>query len=210
MKLNELSPAERLDEAAHARRPRRRLGQGQDGRPRRQRSEGPLGRVPSMASKAARCRSTMRLPKRGFTPRGPQDDVPGCQPGPRQQGGRSRQAGRFQCRSEETALVASWRRAQRSKTAFALLAKACEPRKPSSIITVTGASKAAIAAVEKAGGKVTVTGAGERHGCRINSGLASRNRFTNTVTPPFLAAQAFSGRSRVDGVNAAEQLASHM
>ena len=45
-------------QAPHARRPRHRLGQGQDRRPRRQGPDGAHRRRASTASKAARCRST--------------------------------------------------------------------------------------------------------------------------------------------------------
>ena len=94
----------------------------------------------------------MRLPKRGFTARNSKDHA-------WVNLGRltkAIEAGKLKAGdiTEET-LVASGV-IRRVKDGVRLLAKGEAPKKAN--ITVTGASKAAIEAIEKAGGKVTVTG----------------------------------------------------
>ena len=70
MNLSDVHRGVHKNRAAQAARPRHRLGPGQDGRPR---SQGPEARATACrsrrSSKAARCRSVRRSPKRGFNNR---------------------------------------------------------------------------------------------------------------------------------------------
>ena len=66
MKLNHISPGPpAAPPAAHAGRPRHRLGQGQDRGSRHQRPEVAHRRLESTASKAARCRCIAACPSAG-------------------------------------------------------------------------------------------------------------------------------------------------
>ncbi|MEL7232549.1 MAG: 50S ribosomal protein L15, partial [Pseudomonadota bacterium] len=98
----------------------------------------------------------MRLPKRGFTSRNKKQHAwvnLGIL-------SKAIEAGKLDAKSEitEDALVEAGV-VRRVKDGVRLLAKGDAPKKVN--ITVTGASKAAIAAIEKAGGKVTVTAPAE-------------------------------------------------
>ena len=95
----------------------------------------------------------MRLPKRGFTARNSKNHAwlnLGLL-------SKAIEAGKLDAKKEitEEILVASGV-IRRVKDGVRLLAKGDAPKKVN--ITVTGASKAAVEAIEKAGGKVTLTG----------------------------------------------------
>ncbi len=96
----------------------------------------------------------MRLPKRGFTP-----------PNSKEYAwvnlgriAKAIEAGKLDAKDVTEASLVAAGLVGRVRDGVRLLAKGDSPKKLN--ITVTGASKAAIEAVEKAGGKVTVTGAG--------------------------------------------------
>ena len=122
MKLNELSPAEGSTKQ------RMRIGRGVGSGKGKTGGRGVKGQkarsgVAINGFEGGQMPIYMRLPKRGFTPRGQK--------------------------------TTSW--VNLGRDGVRLLAKGDAPKNLN--ITVTGASKAAIEAVEKAGGKVTVTGA---------------------------------------------------
>lgn len=151
MKLNELSPA--TGSTSKSKRVGRGVGSGK-------------GKTAGRGVKGQKSRSGvalngfeggqmpiyMRLPKRGFT-----------KPNAKSftwlnlgKLGEAIEAGKIEATNvTEESLVASGV-VRRAKDGIRLLAKGEAPKKVT--ITVTGASKAAVEAIEKAGGKVTVTG----------------------------------------------------
>jgi large subunit ribosomal protein L15 len=151
MKLNELSPA------AGSTKARTRVGRGVGSGKGKTGGRGVKGQksrsgVAINGFEGGQMPIYMRLPKRGFKARGSKTHA-------WINLGRlsaAIEAGKLDADNitEET-LVASGV-VRRSKDGIRLLAKGDAPKKAN--ITVTGASKAAIEAVEKAGGSVTVTG----------------------------------------------------
>ena len=151
MKLNELSPAEGSTKA------RLRVGRGVGSGKGKTGGRGVKGQksrsgVAINGFEGGQMPIYMRLPKRGFTPRNSKShawlnlNVLG----------KAIEAGKIDPKAvtEESLLAAGVVR--RRRDGIRLLAKGEAPKKVN--ITVTGASKAAIAAIEKAGGSVTLTG----------------------------------------------------
>ncbi|HAE25549.1 MULTISPECIES: 50S ribosomal protein L15 [Hyphomonas] len=152
MKLNELSPAEGSTKQ------RMRIGRGVGSGKGKTGGRGVKGQkarsgVAINGFEGGQMPIYMRLPKRGFTPRG-QKTTSWVNLG---RVAKAVEAGKLDPSNvtEET-LVASGL-VRNVRDGVRLLAKGDAPKNLN--ITVTGASKAAIEAVEKAGGKVTVTGA---------------------------------------------------
>lgn len=152
MKLNELSPAEGSTKQ------RMRVGRGVGSGKGKTAGRGVKGQkarsgVAINGFEGGQMPIYMRLPKRGFTPHG-QKTMSWVNLG---RIAKAVEAGKLDPSNvtEET-LVASGL-VRQVRDGVRLLAKGEAPKKLN--ITVTGASKAAIEAVEKAGGKVTVTGA---------------------------------------------------
>lgn len=151
MKLNELSPA------AGATKARKRVGRGVGSGTGKTAGRGVKGQksrsgVAINGFEGGQMPIYMRLPKRGFKARGSKTHA-------WINLGRltaAIEAGKLDAGNitEETLVTAGVVR--RAKDGVRLLAKGDAPKKAK--ITVTGASKAAIEAVEKAGGSVTVTG----------------------------------------------------
>ena len=154
MKLNELSPA------AGSTKNRKRIGRGVGSGTGKTGGRGVKGQksrsgVALNGFEGGQMPIYMRLPKRGF-------NNPNAKKHAWVNLGRGSKAiadGKLDAKSitEETLLKAGLVR--RIGDGVRLLAKGEAPKKAS--ITVTGASKAAIEAVEKVGGKVTVTGTSE-------------------------------------------------
>ena len=152
MKLNELSPAEGSTKQ------RMRIGRGVGSGKGKTGGRGVKGQkarsgVAINGFEGGQMPIYMRLPKRGFTPRG-QKTTSWVNLG---RVAKAVEAGKLDPSNvtEET-LVASGL-VRNVRDGVRLPAKGDAPKNLN--ITVTGASKAAIEAVEKAGGKVTVTGA---------------------------------------------------
>ncbi len=151
MKLNDLSPAE------GSTRRRMRIGRGVGSGKGKTGGRGVKGQkarsgVAIHGFEGGQMPIYMRLPKRGFT-------TPGAKAYAWVNLGRigkAIEAGKLDAANvtEDSLLAAGIVR--RTRHGIRLLAKGAAPKKL--MITVTGASKAAIEAVEKAGGKVTVTG----------------------------------------------------
>ena len=153
MKLNELSPKAGSTSA------RKRVGRGVGSGTGKTGGRGVKGQksrsgVALNGFEGGQMPIYMRLPKRGFT-----------KPNAKTftwvnlgKLGAAIEAGKLDAKSEitEADLVSSGV-VRRAKDGIRLLAEGDAPKGLN--ITVTGASKAAVAAVEKAGGKVTVTGA---------------------------------------------------
>jgi large subunit ribosomal protein L15 len=151
MKLNELSPAEGSTKA------RLRVGRGVGSGKGKTGGRGVKGQksrsgVAINGFEGGQMPIYMRLPKRGFTPRNSKShawlNLSLL--------GKAIEAGKLDPKAvtEESLLAAGVVR--RRKDGIRLLAKGDAPKKMN--ITVTGASKAAIEAIEKAGGSVTLTG----------------------------------------------------
>ncbi|MEL8056202.1 MAG: 50S ribosomal protein L15 [Pseudomonadota bacterium] len=155
MKLNELSPAEGSTKKRH------RVGRGVGSGKGKTGGRGVKGQksrsgVAINGFEGGQMPIYMRLPKRGFTSRNKKQHAwvnLGIL-------SKAIEAGKLDAKSEitEAALIEAGV-VRRVKDGVRLLAKGDAPKKVN--ITVTGASKAAIAAIEKAGGKVTVTAPAE-------------------------------------------------
>jgi large subunit ribosomal protein L15 len=151
MKLNELSPAEGSTKA------RFRVGRGVGSGKGKTGGRGVKGQksrsgVAINGFEGGQMPIYMRLPKRGFTPRNSKNHAwlnLGIL-------AKAIEAGKLDASAitEESLLAAGVVR--RRRDGIRLLAKGEAPAKVN--ITVTGASKAAIEAIEKAGGRVTLTG----------------------------------------------------
>ena len=152
MKLNELSPA------AGSTKNRTRIGRGVGSGKGKTGGRGVKGQkarsgVAVNGFEGGQMPIYMRLPKRGFTPRG-QKTMAWINLG---RLAKAVEAGKLDASNvTEESLVAAGV-VSHARDGVRLLAKGEAPKNLN--ITVTGASKAAIEAVEKAGGKVTVTGA---------------------------------------------------
>ena len=151
MKLNELSPNAGSTHNRH--RIGRGVGSGK-GKTGGRGVKGPKARggVALNGFEGGQMPIYMRLPKRGFTPRNSKTHA-------WVNLGRltkAIEAGKLKADdiTEETLIASGVVR--RSKDGIRLLAKGDAPKNVT--ITVTGASKAAVEAIEKAGGKVTLTG----------------------------------------------------
>ncbi|WOR13924.1 50S ribosomal protein L15 [Hyphomonas sp. FCG-A18] len=152
MKLNELSPAEGSTKNRH------RVGRGVGSGKGKTGGRGVKGQksrsgVAINGFEGGQMPIYMRLPKRGFTSRNKKQHAwvnLGIL-------SKAVEAGKLDLKGEitEADLVAAGI-VRRIKDGVRILAKGDAPKKLK--ITVTGASKAAIEAIEKAGGKVTVTG----------------------------------------------------
>lgn len=152
MKLNELSPA------AGSTKNRTRVGRGVGSGKGKTGGRGVKGQkarsgVAINGFEGGQMPIYMRLPKRGFTARNSKNHAWVNL----SRLAKAIDAGKLDAKSEitEEALVEAGL-VRRVKDGVRLLAKGDAPKKVK--ITVTGASKAAIEAIEKAGGKVTVTG----------------------------------------------------
>lgn len=155
MKLNELSPAEGSTKNRH------RVGRGVGSGKGKTGGRGVKGQksrsgVAINGFEGGQMPIYMRLPKRGFTARSSKNHAwlnLGIL-------SKAIEAGKLDVKKEitEADLVATGV-VRRLKDGVRLLAKGDAPKKVK--ITVTGASKAAVEAIEKAGGKVTVTGSVE-------------------------------------------------
>ena len=151
MKLNELSPG------AGATQNRKRVGRGVGSGKGKTAGRGVKGQksrsgVALNGFEGGQMPIYMRLPKRGFTK--PNAKTFACLN--LRKLGEAIEAGKVDAGNvTEDSLVAGGV-VRRAKDGIRLLAKGDAPKKVN--ITVTGASKAAIDAIEKAGGKVTVTG----------------------------------------------------
>lgn len=151
MKLNQLSPAEGSTKA------RTRVGRGVGSGKGKTGGRGVKGQksrsgVAINGFEGGQMPIYMRLPKRGFTARGSKNHAwlnLGIL-------AKAIEAGKLDPKNitEETLISSGVIR--RRKDGIRLLAKGAAPKKVN--ITVTGASRAAIEAIEKAGGSVTVTG----------------------------------------------------
>ena len=152
MKLNELSPA------AGSTKNRTRIGRGVGSGKGKTGGRGVKGQkarsgVAVNGFEGGQMPIYMRLPKRGFTPRG-QKTMAWINLG---RLAKAVEAGKLDASNvTEESLVAAGV-VSHARDGVRLLAKGAAPKNLN--ITVTGASKAAVEAVEKAGGKVTVTGA---------------------------------------------------
>ncbi|HPE49500.1 MAG TPA: 50S ribosomal protein L15 [Hyphomonas sp.] len=152
MKLNELSPA------AGSTKNRTRIGRGVGSGKGKTGGRGVKGQkarsgVAVNGFEGGQMPIYMRLPKRGFTPRG-QKTMAWINLG---RLAKAVEAGKLDASNvTEESLVAAGV-VSHARDGVRLLAKGEAPKNLN--ITVTGASKAAIEAVAKAGGKVTVTGA---------------------------------------------------
>ena len=152
MKLNELSPAEGSTKN------RMRVGRGVGSGKGKTAGRGVKGQkarsgVAVNGFEGGQMPIYMRLPKRGFTPRG-QKTMAWINLG---RLAKAVEAGKLDASNvTEESLVAAGV-VSHARDGVRLLAKGEAPKNLN--ITVTGASKAAIEAVAKAGGKVTVTGA---------------------------------------------------
>lgn len=152
MKLNELSPA------AGSTKNRHRVGRGVGSGKGKTGGRGVKGQksrsgVAINGFEGGQMPIYMRLPKRGFTARNSKNHAwlnLGIL-------SKAIEAGKLDTKKEitEADLVATGV-VRRVKDGVRLLAKGDAPKKVN--ITVTGASKAAVEAIEKAGGKVTLTG----------------------------------------------------
>ena len=152
MKLNDLSPREGSTKA------RMRVGRGVGSGKGKTGGRGVKGQksrsgVAINGFEGGQMPIYMRLPKRGFTARNSKthawinlDRL-----------GKAIEAGKLDASNVTEETLVSSGVIRRVKDGVRLLAKGEAPKKLN--ITVTGASKAAIEAVEKAGGTVTVTGA---------------------------------------------------
>ena len=153
MKLNELSPA------AGATKARKRVGRGVGSGTGKTGGRGVKGQksrsgVALNGFEGGQMPIYMRLPKRGFTSPNKGRRMAWVNIG---RIAKAIEAGKLDAKdiTEET-LVASGV-VRKAPNGIRLLAKGDAPKKAT--ITVTGASQAAVDAIEKAGGKVTVTGA---------------------------------------------------
>ena len=152
MKLNELSPADGSTKK------RMRVGRGVGSGKGKTAGRGVKGQharsgVAVNGFEGGQMPIYMRLPKRGFTSRGSKN-MSWVNLG---RIAKAVEAGTLDATNvtEETLVAAGVVR--KARDGIRLLAKGDAPKKLN--ITVTGASKAAVEAVEKAGGSVTVTGA---------------------------------------------------
>ncbi|MEL7128641.1 MAG: 50S ribosomal protein L15 [Pseudomonadota bacterium] len=152
MKLNELSPSAGSTGA------RKRIGRGVGSGKGKTGGRGVKGQksrsgVALNGFEGGQMPIYMRLPKRGFT----KPNAKSFAWVNLDRLGKAIEAGKLDAGSEitEASLVAAGV-VRRAKDGIRLLGKGDAPKKVT--ITVTGASKSAVEAIEKAGGKVTVTG----------------------------------------------------
>lgn len=151
MKLNQLSPAEGSTKA------RTRVGRGVGSGKGKTGGRGVKGQksrsgVAINGFEGGQMPIYMRLPKRGFTARGSKNHAwlnLGIL-------AKAIEAGKLDPKNITEETLVSSGVIRRRKDGIRLLAKGAAPKKVN--ITVTGASRAAIEAIEKAGGSVTVTG----------------------------------------------------
>lgn len=151
MKLNELSPAEGSTKA------RTRVGRGVGSGKGKTGGRGVKGQksrsgVAINGFEGGQMPIYMRLPKRGFTARGSKNHAwlnLGIL-------AKAIEAGKLDAKNVTEETLVSSGVIRRKRDGIRLLAKGAAPKNVN--ITVTGASRAAIEAIEKAGGSVTVTG----------------------------------------------------